>query len=395
MSATWHTGDLGGRDPAFALGMKIYDNDWYLRFGLDYADAANLLADWGVTFVLSQSRFLPMPNTAVASAVAPEHAARYASYDDHRFREALARRGIKYVASCLMMFDPEALAANPEWNAVDADGRIQDKIDWYIGIPPIHARYVASKIAQIEKAVRALEPDGIHLGFMRWPGFWELWMPHHGRHDFPEYSFDRETLQAFERATGVTLPSHMPATAAAWIKAHAHVAWIDWKCSVTVDVVRRVRDAARAIKSDVQMVLNTLPFGQSDYDNAATTVFGQNFEALRDVIDVYEVMTYHQILKRPVEWPAAIGTEVKRRTGRTTVCTLQAAPLYLDGMHAREGRAAALDASEMGAMSGHVARSPVDGQVFFLWSDFLRQTVEQNDWSRVDVIRRLARARRA
>ena len=64
-------------------------------------------------------------------------------------------------------------------------------------------------------------------------------------------------------------------------------------------------------------------------------------------------------------------------------------------MHAREGRATRLDAAELAAMSEHVAGTPVDGQVFFLWSDFLRQTIDHNDWSRVDVIRRLARARLA
>jgi hypothetical protein len=381
------------RDPAFAVGMKIYDNDWYLRFGLDYGEAASLLADWGVTFVLTQSRLLPMPDSAVKSVVAPEHAARYAGYDDRRFRDALARRGIRYVASCLMMFDPDALVADPSLTAVDAQGCEQPKLDWYIGIPPIRAQHVAAKIARIEAAVRALEPDGLHLGFMRWPGFWELWMPHHQSGDFPDYSYDPQTLRAFEAASGVALPSHDAAPAAAWIAANARTAWIDWKCSVTVDVVRRVRDAARAIKPDVQIVLNTLPFGLTDYDNAATKTFGQHFERLAPVVDVYEVMAYHQILKRPVTWPAAIGTQIKQRTARKTVCTLQAAPLYLEGMHAAEGRSATLDAAELAAASGHVARSPVDGQVFFLWSDFLRQTIERNDWSRVDVIRKLARAR--
>ncbi len=390
MSATAPSVD---RDPAYALGMKIYDNDWYLRFGLDYDEAAGLLSDWGVTFVLTQSRLLPMPDSAVKSAVAPENAVRYASYDDRRFRDALARNGIKYVASCLMLFDPDALAADPSLNAVDAEGRWQEKIDWYIGIPPVRANHVANKVAKIEAAVHALAPDGIHLGFMRWPGFWELWMPHHSVRDFPEYSYDRDTLCAFEAATGIGLPSHDARTAAAWISANARATWIDWKCRVVVDLVTQVRHAARAIKPDVQMVLNTLPFGLADYDDAATNVFGQNFERLAGVIDVYEVMTYHQILKRGPEWPAAIGTEIKRRTGRTTVCTLQAAPLYLEGMHAGEARARTLSAAELAETSGHVARSPVDGQVFFLWTDFLRQVLEQGDSSRVDVIRRLARAR--
>jgi len=61
---------------AYALGMKIYDNDWYLRFALSYDDAAKLLRDWGVTFVIAQCRFMPMPDSAVKSEVPPDLAER-------------------------------------------------------------------------------------------------------------------------------------------------------------------------------------------------------------------------------------------------------------------------------------------------------------------------------
>lgn len=388
------SGRNADRDPAFALGMKIYDNDWYLRFGLGYEQAAALLAEWGVTFVIAQSRLLPMPDSAVKSAVPPELAERYGSYDDRRFRDALARRGILYIASCLMFFDPEALAGDPSLAAIDRRGRPMQKQDWYIGIPPTRAAHVAAKVARIETAVRTLEPDGIHLGFMRWPGFWELWMPHHTPADFPDYSYDAASLRHFEAATGVSLPSLEPVAAAAWIADNARRGWVDWKCRV-VFVIARVRAAVKSIAPDIRLMLNTLPFGRSDFDNAVESVFGQRFEWLAEVVDVFEVMAYHQILKRPPEWPAAIGSEVKARSCRTTVCTLQAAPLYLDGMHAREGRSRTLPAEEFAAASGAVARSGVDGQVFFLWSDFLRQAFEHDDWSRVDVIRKLARSDRS
>src|SRR5580658_8632126 len=86
----------------FAVGMKSYDNDWYLRFNLSYDAAAALLSDWGVTFVIAQSRALPMPDSAVKSEVRPELKERFASYDDRKFRDALARRCILYIATCAM-----------------------------------------------------------------------------------------------------------------------------------------------------------------------------------------------------------------------------------------------------------------------------------------------------
>ena len=117
------------------------------------------------------------------------------------------------------------------------------------------------------------------------------------------------------------------------------------------------------------------------------------FESLAEVVDVFEVMAYHQILRRPPEWIPRIGEEVKARTGRTTVCTLQAVPLYLDGMHAKEKRSRTLEAREFERATELVAQSGVDGMVFFIWTDFLRQLLDQGDSSRVDVIRSLSARR--
>ena len=381
------------RKNPFAVGMKSYDNDWYLRFKLSYDDAARLLADWGVSFVIAQSRALPMPDSAVKSEVPPELQERFASYDDRKFRDALARQGILYIATCTMFFDPAALAANPGLAAIDANGRVIEKIDWYVGIPPTRRTHVARKIATIENAVRLLEPDGVHLGFMRWPGFWELWTPRRKRADFPEYSYDSESLARFEAEADVALPSREPRAAAAWIAENARDRWIDWKCRVVVDVIREVRDVARRIQPDAKMLLNTLPFGRGDFDNAAESVFGQRFEELAEVVDVFEVMAYHQILDRPAEWIPRIGEEVKARSGRTTLCTLQAAPLYLDGMHVAEHRATNLTAHDLEHAGNLVMDSTVDGLVFFIWNDFLQQALTLHDNSRVDIIRRLAARR--
>jgi hypothetical protein len=378
----------------FRVGMKVYDNDWFLKYNFSYEEAARILRDWGVTFILAQSRYLPMPDTAVKSEVPPELAKRYAAYDDRRFRDALAKEGVEYWAAATMFFDPAALAANPGLRAVGSDGEPIEKIDWYIGIPPSMQQLVDHKVAAIEKAVEALEPDGVFLAFMRWPNFWELWMPRHRRQDFLEYSYDAMTLARFEQEAGVDLSGRQAAQAAQWIEENAREAWTDWKCGVVEDVIRQVRTASQRIKPDTRIMLNTVPFGADDYDGAQEKVFGQRFETLADVVDVFEVMTYHQILKRPTDWIPQIGSEVKARSGCKTVCTLQAAPLYLEGMHAAEDRSPTLDVEEFGrAVQSVAAAQDVDGVVVFLWSDFLDQVYHHNDSRRVDILRAAAASR--
>jgi len=379
----------------FTVGVKIYDNDWFLKYRLGYREAARLLRDWGVSFVLAQSRFLPMPDSAVESEVPPDLAGLYASCDDRAFRDALADEGIDYWAAACMFFDPQALQADPSLRPLGSDGLPMEKIDWYVGIPPSMERFIARKVAAIEGAVRELEPAGVFLSFTRWPGFWELWGPPHTRYDFPEYSFDIHTLDRFVAEAGVGLPTREPAQAAAWIGAHAREGWTSWKCRVVVEVIRQVKAACRRVKRDVRIMLNTVPFGRDDFDQAQEEVFGQRVEWLADVVDIFEVMTYHQILKRPVGWIPRIGEEVRRRSGRTTVCTLQARPLYLDGLYARDRRSPTLDPGEFAEAVRAVEGSGVDGVVVFVWSDLLEEVLRNNDTRRVDALRAAAEGRRA
>lgn len=374
--------------------MKVYDNDWFLRYRLGYQDAARCLRNWEVNFVLAQSRYLPMPDSAVESEVPTELADLYATYDDRKFRDALAKEGIEYWAAVCMFFDPKALDEDPSLRPVGSDGQPMEKIDWYIGIPPSMDGFVSQKTAAIERAVRELEPEGVFLSFTRWPGFWELWVPGRTRQNFPEYSYDLHTLDRFVRETGADVPTRDPADAASWIEAHARETWTSWKCQVVVDVIRQVRDACREAKSDIRIMLNTVPFGAEDFDGAQEKVFGQRLEALADVVDVFEVMTYYQILKRPTSWIPQIGEEAKNRSGRKTVCTLQARPLYLDGIYAKDNRSPTLNAEEFAEAVRAVEDSSADGIVVFVWSDLLEEVLRQNDTRRVDAIRAAAERRR-
>jgi len=77
------------------LGMKIYDNDWFLRYRLSPEAAADALSQMGATFVIAQSRFLPMRDSAVQSDVRDGQAADYAAlWMMSRSARALAARKI-------------------------------------------------------------------------------------------------------------------------------------------------------------------------------------------------------------------------------------------------------------------------------------------------------------
>jgi hypothetical protein len=353
------------------VGMKIYDNVWYLRFGLEPEEAADILKGMGVTYVMAQSKLLPMQDTAIESEVSAAERARFETLNDRAFRDALATRGIAYFSSILFGFDPNLLAQHPEMLPVDQHGKPEKKVDWYIGIPADRETNIQHKLSLLKPAVEHLQPDGVHLGFIRWPGFWEIWLDDVKRNDMPDFCYGPDTLKRFCAASGVDLPVNDAAKSAKILCEKHKDIWVKWKCGEVVKTVARVKATLRTSKPDLQIAINTLPFFLSDFDNAVEEVFGQSPTMLGGVAEVFEVMAYHQILRRETDWPGRIGTDIKRRSKRTTICTIQGNPLYLEGMHANRGRSTSLHTDEFIALVDSVEASEADGVCVFTFTDFL------------------------
>ena len=353
------------------FGIKIYDNDWFLRHGMNPEQTADLLADWGVTYVIAQSKFLPMSNSAVGSAVADTDRQAYEALDDVAFRELLRERGIAYFACLNICFDPAFSAAHPQLAGIDQWGRPARQEDWYGGLPPDREENLRHKIDLLRRGVGALKPDVVHLGFIRWPGFWETWLPEDDRAQKPEYCFSPQTVEAFNRDLGLSVPSDNPVMAARAIQDRHREAWTEWKCGGTVAAIARIRRELASVQNGLEYSINTLPFFRSDFGNAVEEVFGQDIAALSSVVDIFEVMTYHQILARPAGWPAEVVTDIRKRAGRRAICTLQARALYLDGMHEGRGRRSDISAEEFGQALDSLAVSDVDGVCVFTFTDLL------------------------
>ena len=372
-TGTWQRGSARQTEELVNLrfGVKIYDNDWFLRHRMSAVQAADVLAGWGVTYVIAQSKFLPMSNSAVESAIAEADRQAYDALDDVAFRKLFGERGIAYFACLNICFDPAFSDAHPGLVAIDQSGRPARQEDWYIGLPPDREENLAHKIDLLRRGVAALKPDAVHLGFIRWPGFWETWLPGDVRSEKSEYCFSSRTVGAFNRDLGLAVDTAHPVVSARIIRERHRQAWTDWKCAKTVEAIAKIRQELASVQAGLQYSINTLPFFRSDFDNAVEEVFGQNIAALSSVVDIFEVMAYHQILMKPPTWPAAIAEDIKARSGRKAICTVQARALYLEGMHASRGRKSDLTAEEFKLALNALETADVEGVCVFTFTDLL------------------------
>lgn len=374
------------------VGVKIYSLDWYLAYGLDYDEAAATLAEHGFTFVIAQNRYLPMTNSAVESEISPEQASRFEQYSDVKFVNALRAHGIEYWAAANIFFDTETLTRHPDAVPVDAAGNRAEMIDWYLGSCPTHGPYIEEKLNQLAHASAELNPDGVFLGFTRFPGFWETWMPEDRREQKPEFCYCDRCLSAFARASGLSMPPGPIADRAQWIERASYQDFVGWKGDVIRDVIARIGEVVRRHQPTARIMLNTLPFRPEDFERAGVEVFAQDWRKLAEVVDVFELMTYHQILGRDPDWILSVIEAFKATVDRPAVCTIQTDPLYTHGMHAGRGRASELPADEFRSALETAWTSSADGIVVFTWSQLLHD-LAAGDSRRIDAVRRLGARR--
>lgn len=348
------------------VAVKNYGFEWYTSFGLSESKAAEAMVRHGIDWVAVQNLRDPLPTTAVQQILPPP------GYSDRRFRDALHERGIRTFEATSVFFRPAAYKAHPDLRPIDETGAPMEQFGWYVGLCPTSPAYLAERAAIVEEVATTLHPNGIFLAFMRYPGFWELWMPETDRGEIREYCFCERCLVRFQTDTGLDLPDGSTADRARILQHELRDAWTKWKCDVIADVVGTLKAAAQRGCPGTEVLVNGVAMGRGDYGNAVAEILGQGLEDLSGPADHVELMFYHQILRRdPVQWISSLAREARSRTQRTLLACLQTKADYLDPLYSAGRRNPTIPYEEFQSALQAVAASAADGVMVYHWRDFL------------------------
>lgn len=347
------------------IATKCYGFEWMLTHELTERAAAERLAEHGIDWALLQNRLDPLPASGVEQAPPAD------SYDDRRFRDHIRARGIKYFESTAVFFQPEENRRHPELRPVDAAGNVMEPFDWYLGVSPHSRRYLSRRAELMEQTVSELDPDGVFLSFIRFPGFWEGWTPRIARRDIEDFGFSDGALQRFQEDTETALPDER--TAAVRVLRHELAReWVSWKASVVVGAVEGMRDAARRARTGVEVMINGLPFAADERGDLGREVAGQDLGAISRVADHIETMVYHQIMGREASpWIEDTIGALRPRVRGTLLGSVQTGPAYTTGMHRGFGRSESWSPAEFASALSALSAASADGVSVYHWSDLV------------------------
>ncbi|MDR2379801.1 MAG: hypothetical protein LBE08_01260 [Bifidobacteriaceae bacterium] len=363
------------------VGVKAYGWEWANHYGWGMVEAAARMASQGVDLALVQNLIDPLPGSAVAQ-IPPKSA-----YDDAAWVDALRQHGVRVYQSTAVTFCPETFRRDPKARPVDQHGRQFKPFTWYYGICPTSPSYLESKLERFAEAVAATQPDGVFLSFLRFPAFWELWLPGTRRADIPEYCFCERCLEVFSGETGLALPAGGSQDKIRVLTHELRREWTAWKCRWVGALARRLRRAAAEAHPGCDVICNASGLGGSDFGNAVEEVLGQRFADLDPAIDCYELMFYFQIQKRdPAAWIPARLADARSQTQRPLLACLQAQAEYLEDVYAAGRRRRDISPEEWRTALAAAARAGTDGVLVYSWKDLLNDQAAGG--SRVAELRR-------
>jgi hypothetical protein len=374
-----------------SIAMKVYDYQWRATFGMDAETAAAELARDGVDTVLIRNQIDPLPNSGVDQEAYLAAGGEAKDRNRREWSAALRAAGMRVYQTTALFFDPALVGRFPDARPVDAQGRPSEGFDWYLGVCPTHEGYLETKIARLRRVVAELEPDGLFLSFTRYPGFWENWVPGYRVSDADRFCFCDRCRRQFAAGVGIDLPAGTIAEQAHSILTEHGAAWRVWRAEQIAAAIARIREEVAAERSELPIMLNTLPFPASEFNglDVRREIVAQDLELLRGMVDHFELMTYLQILDRPDDWLFQVLEDARQSVpDRPLLCTLQVAPLYTEGVHAGRGRATEITASALGRTARSALEAGADGLVFYHWTDFLIDEAEGGQ--KREVLRRLA-----
>jgi hypothetical protein len=283
------------------IGVKIYEYP---------GNKEELIKTWKATGI----------NTVFAST---------ALLSDSEFKKYTKENNIKTFVILPFFFDEEALSQDSALYAITSDGK-PAKEDWVKFVCPSNENFINRKIQYIKKFVLENNPDGISLDFIRHFVYWEMVYPDTKPESLPNTCFDEKCISGFCKSLNITQPSDVKTAKEIylWIQKNYFNQWVDYKCSLVTNTVKRIVEEVRKIKPGILVNLHIVPWRRTDYNGAIKNVAGQDIKALAEYADYISPMTYSHMVKREPSWIHSVAEDMNVYKSNKVLPSVQVGRTY-------------------------------------------------------------------
>jgi hypothetical protein len=299
-----HNKNYHQSEPDMMLGVKIYNIDSELK---------PLFKEWDDLGI----------NTVLASP----------SVINDQFKALAEKHNIKIFLILPVFYNPDILKAVPDMYAITDKGE-KAVDDWVEFVCPSREGYRKTKIEEIVRLVKDLDPDGISLDFIRYFCFWEKVYPDRNPDSIPNTCFCNVCIKKFQSDKNISIPASLENVndIAKWITENHLADWTDWKCNLISKMVSETVYAVKQVKPEIMVNLHIVPWRNDDFNNAIRRIVGQDISALAEYADMISPMTYSHMLKREPEWIQSVVKDINSQVNCKVIPSIQVNEAYLADM---------------------------------------------------------------
>jgi hypothetical protein len=187
--------------------------------------------------------------------------------------------------------------SHPEAWPINDKGEPAPAATWFMGVCPTDPAFRQHRVKQLESLLEHHNVAGVWLDYFHWHAQFED--PHP---ILPETCFNASCLRAFQKSSGIKLPSLDPAVAAKFILSKHEAEWRRWRVQVLEGWARDLREIVKKRRPQALLGVFHCPWTDEEYSGARGRILGLDLLGLNKYFDVFSPMVYHARMGRTPEW---------------------------------------------------------------------------------------------
>ena len=220
-----------------------------------------------------------------SGSIQPDMIARARSEGVKIFAEFATLNGKNYVEE-----HSEAWAVNDRGEKVEA-------ASWFMGACPTEPGFRQYRFDQLKSLLSTYDLDGVWMDYVHWHAQFEEPEP-----ILPETCFCDHCLYRFSADTKITLPVGTTSVKAQWIMNNYDHQWRDWRCLIIKEWAVEMKNIIKEIRPGALLGLYHCPWTDEEFDGARRRILGLDYDLLKETVDVFSPMVYHERMGREPSW---------------------------------------------------------------------------------------------
>lgn len=216
---------------------------------------------------------------------------------DQAMMDRARSEGIKVYAEFATLNGKNYVEDHPEAWAVNDQGEKVEAAGWFMGVCPTDPDFRQYRFDQLRDLLTEYDLDGVWMDYVHWHAQFEEPEP-----ILPETCFCDNCLNNFSKDTEIDIPEGTTTEKAQWILENREQSWRDWRCRVIKDWTVVFKNIINEHQPGALLGLYHSPWNDTEYNGARRRILGLDYDMLKETVDVFSPMVYHERMGRDPEW---------------------------------------------------------------------------------------------